>query len=64
MKKTIILGVIFLSGCAGRMSPEASAALMQWGQNMQQMGQPRALVSPPTQTQCWRSGIFVNCNQY
>jgi hypothetical protein len=62
MKKTIILGVIFLSGCAGRMSPEASAALMQWGSNMQQISQPRALVSPPTQIRCYQQGIYTFCN--
>ena len=64
MKKLIVLSVVFISGCAGHMNPEASAALMQWGQNMQQMSQPRALISAPQQTTCWQSGIYTNCSQY
>jgi hypothetical protein len=45
-------------------SSNASAALLQFGAQMLQQSQPRALVSPPRQTTCWQSGIYINCNQY
>jgi hypothetical protein len=70
MKMLIITSLLMLSGCAGRMSPEASAALMNWGAQMSAQSQPRALISAPpayqpTRTNCVQfANGYTSCNQF
>jgi hypothetical protein len=64
MKKITIIIAVLSSGCAGHMSPEASAALMQWGAQMSAQSQPRALISAPPAYQPMRTNCVQFANGY